>query len=153
MKLFKIFEDGSCAIPLVEDCDSTERLLEATQQMYLRVGYQEPWVAYVAVKDNRIAGTCAFKSAPTNNKVEIAYFTLPQFQGQGIGSKMVEALISIARSENPRLTITAQTLSEENASNSILKKFGFSLERVILHPEGGESWEWHLILQNNVYLN
>lgn len=38
----------------------------------------------------------------------------------------------------------SQTLPEENASTSILKKLGFRLVGTVEHPEDGPVWEWEL---------
>jgi hypothetical protein len=53
-------------------------------------------------------------------------------------------LIAIARQADPTLLIAAQTLPEENASTTILRKLGFRLHGSVQHPEDGEIWEWRL---------
>jgi hypothetical protein len=42
------------------------------------------------------------------------------------------------------VTVAAQTLPEENASTSILKKLKFSFVGSVEHPEDGLVWEWQL---------
>ena len=44
----------------------------------------------------------------------------------------------------PTLLIAAQTLPEENASTSILRKLGFRLHGSVHHPDNREIWEWRL---------
>ncbi|WP_157862452.1 GNAT family N-acetyltransferase [Nitrosococcus halophilus] len=90
-------------------------------------------------------GTCAFKTPPQNNEIEIAYFTFPNNEGRGIATRMSSQLIQIARAQIPSLTITAQTLPENNASSSILKKLGFVSVGELDHPEDGRVWEWKLL--------
>ena len=40
------------------------------------------------------------------------------------------------------MNITAQTLPEENASTSVLKKLGFKFLGEIEHQEDGLVWDW-----------
>ncbi len=86
----------------------------------------------------------SFKSPPKNNRVEIAYFTLPAHESRGIATRMASELIHIAVDKMPDVTVAAQTLPEENASNSILKKLQFRLVGSLEHPEDGLVWEWQL---------
>jgi RimJ/RimL family protein N-acetyltransferase len=109
---------------------------------YARVGYVPPWVGYFAVTAGITVGGGGFKEAPKNGRVEIAYFTVPEFEGRGFASRTARALVAIARQADAGLIITAQTLPVENASTAILRKLGFRLDRTIDHPQDGEVWEW-----------
>jgi RimJ/RimL family protein N-acetyltransferase len=109
---------------------------------YARVGYVPPWVGYFAVTAGIAVGGGGFKEAPKNGRVEIAYFTVPEFEGRGFASRTARALVAIARQADAGLIITAQTLPVENASTAILRKLGFRLDRTIDHPQDGEVWEW-----------
>jgi len=144
MRLLKIPRNGKIDETLFSKCMIADDVIKATKIMYSKNGYEEPWVGYIAFNNNKCVGTCAFKSAPFANKVEIAYFTFPEFQGKGYASRMAQALVEIARAENPNLVIVAQTQPEESASNSILKKIGFEFSKEVMHPHDGEVWEWHL---------
>ena len=57
---------------------------------------------------------------------------------------MASELIRLALDTMPAVTVTAQTLPEENASCSVLKKLRFHLVRTVEHPEDGLVWEWQL---------
>ena len=46
--------------------------------------------------------------------------------------------------ERPTVTVAAQTLPEENASTSVLKKLRFRLTGTLEHPDDGLVWEWQL---------
>lgn len=52
--------------------------------------------------------------------------------------------MKIAQATDKGLTMIAQTLPEENASTSILKKLGFSMIGTVEHPDNGLVWEWEL---------
>jgi RimJ/RimL family protein N-acetyltransferase len=130
----------------IELSEVAKSICESTVKLYEKQGFSPPWIGYLAEKDGQIVGTCAFKSAPVKNRVEIAYFTFPVFERQGIATEMILQLIKIAKSYNPDLTIFAQTLPEDNVSTYILTKTGFHHVRSFNHPEDGYIWEWELNL-------
>ena len=72
------------------------------------------------VSGGECVGACSFKSAPKEGAVEIAYVTFPAFEGRGVATRMVEAILEIAMSADPSLVIRAHTRPEKNASNTIL---------------------------------
>jgi RimJ/RimL family protein N-acetyltransferase len=133
----------------VGDDDVIRSIGESTKAMYGRSGFVRPWISYVALHGETPVGTCAFKSPPVAGRVEVAYFTLPGNEGRGIATAMVQRMIEIARKTDPRLTVVAQTLMEESASTSVLRKLGFRLARSVNHPEDGTVWEWELPLNPN----
>jgi RimJ/RimL family protein N-acetyltransferase len=89
-----------------------------------------------------IVGGCGFKGAPADNRVEIAYSTFPDFEGRGLATQMARHLVDIALVTSPGITVAAQTLPEENASTTILRKLGFVFKETLIHPEDGQMWEW-----------
>lgn len=143
MRLIEISQHAS--VSGTGDADEPIRsVIEAMRQVYRRSGFQPPWTGYLAVRDTKLVGTCAFKSPPINGRVEIAYFTFPGYEGQGLATAMASALVDIARHEDDRVIVFAQTLPEENASAAILRKLGFQLLGSVEHPEDGIVWEWEL---------
>lgn len=121
-----------------------KKILESVRQMYSATAYTPPWIPYLAVRDGKCVGTCAFKRPPENNQVEIAYFTFAQFMNQGNGTRMAEALIEISKNASPEVEIIAQTLPKTSASTKILEKLNFTKIREFEHPEDGLVWEWKL---------
>jgi len=118
--------------------------MSSTAELYMSAGYVPPWTGYLAIEKDQCVGTCAFKSPPQDNCVEIAYFTFPGHEGHGVATRMAQALVQIAFEAVPGLTIAAQTLPEESASTSVLKKLGFQFAAELEHPEDGKVWEWRL---------
>ena len=143
MKLIEIGETGKLPDEIALD-DYLRPIVEATVGNYRNVGFVRPWVSYVAVKEGVLVGACGFKSLPVIGRVEIAYGTMPGHEGRGIATAMARELVRISRQEDASLTVIAQTLPEENASTSILKKLGFTLTGPVEHPEDGTVWEWEL---------
>ncbi len=103
-----------------------------------------PWIGYLALEENQCVGTCAFKSPPQDNRVEIAHFTFPGHEEQGVATRMAQEFVQIAFEAVPELTIAAQTLPEESESSNVLKKLGFQFAAELEHPDDGKVWEWRL---------
>jgi ribosomal-protein-alanine N-acetyltransferase len=117
-------------------------VLAATSGLYESAGYTPPWICYVAITSDKMVGTCGFKSAPTQGRVEIAYFTFPGYEGKGIATQMARQLVSMARDADPDVIVAAQTLPERNASHRVLEKLGFMCVGSLRHPEDGVVLEW-----------
>ncbi len=117
-------------------------ILQMTLTMYEHAGFTEPWGGYLATIDSSLVGTCGFKGKPQDGSVEIAYFTFPDFEGQGVATKMAQGLVDIAAEANPDVLVTAQTLVDRDASHRILEKLGFTSGETIQHPEDGSVIEW-----------
>ena len=143
MELFAIGRDGGLPDGVTPD-DHLTMIVEMTVSHYDTTGFPAPWVGYIAMREQEPVGVCGFKSAPVDGRVEIAYGTLPSYEGNGVATGMAKALIQIARQHEIPLTVFAQTLPQENASTSILKKLGFTMTGPVEHPEDGTVWEWEL---------
>lgn len=144
MELIAITENGELAQPSSSLPAIAPEVVEATVKLYGAVGYEPPWIGYLAFEDDTCVGACGFKSPPENNRVEIAYFTFPEHESRGVATRMATELVRLAREKLPAVIVAAQTLPEENASTSILKKLRFRLTGTIEHPEDGPVWEWQL---------
>jgi [ribosomal protein S5]-alanine N-acetyltransferase len=131
------------SLPVVPEF--VKQTCELLATFYTQVGFEPPWIGYVAVHEGEPVGGGGFKGPPQDNRVEIAYYTLPDLEGRGFASATARELIRIARETRPGITVAAQTLPEPNASNSLLKKLGFEFKGSLIHPEDGEVWEWQLL--------
>ncbi|MEQ1929749.1 MAG: GNAT family N-acetyltransferase [Parvularculaceae bacterium] len=144
MKLIALSPLGAPLTPITDLPRAIEDVLDQTRSLYERERYEAPWISYVGVEGDRAVGLGAFKSAPREGRVEIAYMTAPQHEGRGVATAIARELIALARRADPQIDILAQTLREENASVAILRKLGFDLTGDVLHPEDGWVWEWRL---------
>jgi RimJ/RimL family protein N-acetyltransferase len=142
MHLIPIPRDRNVSLSGITLLEVAKSVVASTVQMYERRGYVEPWVGYLAVEGGGCVGACGFTSPPVGDVAEIAYFTFPDFERRGIATRMVQRLISIAQECDPSVKMIAHTLTEENASNHILKKLGFAFTGTVDHPEDGKIWEW-----------
>lgn len=127
------------------DLDSgfSKMIFDKLQELYENIGYQEPWVGYFATINDQIVGSCGFKNLPGDEKkVELAYTTMPEFEGRGYASEMCKQLIEISQKEDPSVIITAQTLKTNIASHKILSKNHFKQTGIIVDDDYGEILEW-----------
>ncbi len=114
----------------------------ATADLYRRIGYVEPWVGYISVADDAPVGGGAFVGPPKDGCVEIAYYTLPDFQGRGYAGQTAAGLVTIARAHDPAVNLKAFTLMDDNPSVRILRRLGFAILGTVQDADAGEVWEW-----------
>ena len=142
MRLFPIQRGGVLPEgvgPLPEEVNGA---LAATSGLYESAGFVPPWICYVAVASGKVVGTCGFKAAPSQGRVEIAYFTFPGYEGKGIATQMARQLVSMALDTDSDVIVAAQTLPGRNASHRVLEKVGFTCVGPLEHPEDGTVLEW-----------
>jgi ribosomal-protein-alanine N-acetyltransferase len=106
-----------------------------------------PWVGYLAVEaaTGEVRGSCAFVDGPNSSgAIEIAYYTFPQFEGQGNAVAMASNLLRIALASPEVTRIIAYTLPERNAATRVLEKSGFAFVGDIHDAEHDHVWLWHI---------
>ncbi|GMV49558.1 MAG: hypothetical protein AMXMBFR67_11010 [Nitrospira sp.] len=106
-----INEDGTprgYAGPLPE---VAREVFRATVDLYETVGFDVPWIGYLALADETPVGACGFKSLPENGRVEIAYFMFPR-GGSGNSDSVISG--SLASAKPPRGGDTKERGNEED---------------------------------------
>jgi RimJ/RimL family protein N-acetyltransferase len=139
LRLITLNEDKTNEDYASADC---QQLLQMNDDFYPKIGFNIPWVAYFVVRQNQIVGSCSFLGQPQEGKVEIAYWTFKEFEGQGIASFACKELVSIANQTEPSVIITAKTAPEHNASTKILEKNNFVFTEIVQDEEIGDAWLW-----------
>ena len=132
-KSLKIYSSDNCQI-----------LIDSYNEYYPKIGYNLPWIGYFIIKDDKIVGSCGYTGKPVDGKVEIAYWTFKEYEGQGIASFACNELISISRKTDPAIKITAKTEPRNNVSTKILVNNGFTFSEVVQDEEIGDAWLWYL---------
>jgi RimJ/RimL family protein N-acetyltransferase len=122
--------------------EKCQEIFDIYESFYPTIGFNPPWIGYFILKGNQVAGTCGFTGKPVENRIEIAYYTFKEFEGQGIASVACRLLVEMAQSENPALIITAKTLPEYNASTTILQRNGFQRSGIVHDHEIDDAWLW-----------
>jgi [ribosomal protein S5]-alanine N-acetyltransferase len=141
LRILQQHEDKTASLFESADCQS---LLLMYEDYYPRAGFNLPWVAYLVVKDDKVVGSCGFTGQPIDGKVEIAYWTFKEFEGQGIASFACKELIRMSQDTDPALVITAKTAPEHNASTRILENNKFNFVGIVQDEEIGDAWLWTL---------
>jgi len=134
-----LHEDKTKEMYASVDC---QQLLSAYDNFYPKIGFNMPWVGYFVLRQEQIVGSCGFVGQPKDEKVEIAYWTFKEFEGQGIAAFACKELVSIACQADPSLTITAKTAPEHNASTKILENNNFVFTEIVQDDEIGDAWLW-----------
>lgn len=134
-----IDEDKTKEIYANPDC---QKLFKSYPDYYYKTGYDPPWIGYWVIRDNKVAGVGGFTGKPRDGKVEIAYGTFKEYEGQGIASFSCIQLIAIAKTTDPKIIITAKTAPENNASTKILQRNGFEFTGIVQDEGIGDAWEW-----------
>jgi len=134
-----IDEDKTKEIYANPDC---QELFKSYPDYYYKFGYNPPWIGYLVIRDDKVVGVGGFTGQPKDGKVEIAYWTFKQYEGQGIASFSCQQLISISKINDPKIIITAKTAPEHNASTKILKRNQFEFSEVVQDEGIGDAWEW-----------
>ena len=118
-------------------------ILSVYPDYYKRIGFNKPWIGYFATIDGvGIIGCGGYKGQPQEGKIEIAYGTFKNFEGQGIGTEICRQLILLSLQTDPSIRITARTLMENNGSTTILERNGFKCLGIVFDKEDGDVWEW-----------
>ena len=143
MELIGIQNDISKNVNYYTNALLTEAL-DMAINYYAIVGYQPPWICYFAKSNDHIVGVGAFKGAPRDKKVEIAYSTFEPYRKRGYGFAICKALVDLAFHAEEGIEVIARTLKEQNESTGILIRNGFVFSGEVEDPDDGAVWEWRL---------
>jgi RimJ/RimL family protein N-acetyltransferase len=101
------------------------------------------WFGHFAIEreSQQMVGVCSLKGPPVDGTVEIAYFTFPGFEGQGIATAMARFVLERARALPGVKLVIAHTLPEHNASTRILEKIGMHFAGED-EEDGMAVWRW-----------
>jgi RimJ/RimL family protein N-acetyltransferase len=121
----------------------------------------EKWVAeldydrvlpLVAVIGDRIVGnaTLHFFEGPSRHRAEVRIFLAKEIRRRGVGSRMLQALIDLAKRRNIYM-IEAQIINDQATTIKAFQKLGFALKCVLddyfILPDGELRDVAHLILR------
>ncbi len=144
-------EDWAALSFLLGGVDFAERWLHFPDAIFWMRDYMREhpdaigWWNYLIVhqQDVRVIGSCGYKGPPIiNGEVEIGYEIADGYQLQGLATEAARALVTHAFSFEAVTAVIAQTLAEENASVSLLRRLGFQFEGEHIDIEDGKLWAW-----------
>jgi len=97
-----------------------QNLVEKNEGLY--------WIICLKENNDLIGSVCLWNFDIKNEIVEIGYEMLPEFQGKGIMSEAIKAVVAYTFEEIKAKKITAFPSSDNINSVNILKKLNFELE-------------------------
>ena len=136
-----IDEDKTKEIYANPDC---QEIFKSYPNYYHKTGYNPPWIGYIVIRDDKVVGLVGFTEQPKDGKVEIAYGTFKEFEGEGVATFSCQQLIAIAKTTDAKIIVTAKTSPEHNASTKILQRNGFVFTGIVQNEGIGDAWEWIL---------
>jgi hypothetical protein len=136
LELVAITQEGKLAKPVAFASPLAAQIIEATTHLYRAVGYEPPWVGYLAFENGTCVGSCGFKSPPRNNRVEIAYFTFPEHERRGIAIRMASELIRLALGQNAWRDSGCANVARRKCLNFHFEEAAVSLNRYRRTPRG-----------------
>ena len=151
--LLYLTTDSMILVPILIDEDKTKEIyanpdcreiFNSYPEYYFKTGYNPTWIGYFVIREGKVVGVGGFIGKPKDGKVEIAYGTFKDYEGQGIASFSCLQLITIAKETDPKIIITAKTSPEQNASTKILQRNGFKFTGIVQDEGIGDAWEWIL---------
>jgi ribosomal-protein-alanine N-acetyltransferase len=119
--------------------DSLRDVLGYIYGLYREHPEWEGWLAWYAVRidndDPVLCGSIGFKGPPDEQGiVEIGYSVLQEFQGQGLATEMVAAIVKWAEHQPQVKRIEAETNIDNKASIRVLEKNNFIYVSVGIEP-------------------
>jgi [ribosomal protein S5]-alanine N-acetyltransferase len=96
-----------------------------------------------------VVGLCGYAGPPSaEGVVEIAYGVATSYQGKGLATEAVVALVQNAFAHPEVTAVIAHTLPTSNASTRVLEKCGFARAGEATDLEAGRVWRWELKRSN-----
>ncbi|MBQ1817117.1 MAG: GNAT family N-acetyltransferase [Clostridia bacterium] len=89
----------------------------------------------VCLVEGRVAGNCQImwkKSMKTRHRAEVAIALLKEYWGQGIGTRLFEELIALAREKGDTLQLELDFVEGNTRARALYEKMGFRITGV--HP-------------------
>jgi [ribosomal protein S5]-alanine N-acetyltransferase len=128
-------------LPLPEFLLSEDWLWRIRLDQIARNPNDEPWVAWLALRDGQVIGHSGFHGPPDESgEVEIAYTVLPTLRGRGLGGELVDALIAWC-AERPDVVSLRASISPDNAASlALVERRGFRRVGEQVDDEDGLEW-------------
>lgn len=89
----------------------------------------------VCLVEGRVAGNCQImwkKSMKTRHRAEVAIALLKEYWGQGIGTRLFEEMIALAREKGDTLQLELDFVEGNTRARALYEKMGFRITGV--HP-------------------
>lgn len=103
------------------------------------------WCApFLIVSRNAVLGTCRFRAAPANRRVEIGYEVAASQRGRGVATQAVKKLLEIAASSGLVTEVFAHIVPQNLASSKVVSRLGFAKDDLLIDHDGETVAVWSL---------
>jgi [ribosomal protein S5]-alanine N-acetyltransferase len=134
-------------LPLPEFLLSQDWLWRIRLEQIARHPGDEPWVAWLALRDGLVIGHTGFHGPPDEaGEVEVAYTVLPVLRGRGLGGEVLDALIAWCAERDDVLSMRASIGPDNAASLAMVQRRGFRRVGEQVDEEDGLEWIFRLRL-------
>jgi [ribosomal protein S5]-alanine N-acetyltransferase len=99
---------------------------------------------FLAGEPPTLVGWGGFKGMPRDGTVELGYAVAPSWEGRGIATAAVNAMLDEAFADPEVLAVIAHTLAEPGPSPRVLEKAGFAHAGAIAEGDDGVVWRYRL---------
>lgn len=107
-----------------------EKADEAYMSFANGIELDESWYPFIAISKDTddFIGTCSIVPHEDSKHYDLGYCVHKKYWRQGYATEMIKALITFGYCNGVR-TFTAKVAQENTASNAVLKKLGFYIEK------------------------
>jgi RimJ/RimL family protein N-acetyltransferase len=98
--------------------------------------------SWMIVHDGEVVGLCSYKRPPADGRVEIGYGIARGRRGVGLATAAVAVIAQIATADPAVNALTAETATNNIASQRVLQKNGFVRTGCRINAEGRELIGW-----------
>jgi RimJ/RimL family protein N-acetyltransferase len=98
--------------------------------------------AWMIVEEPRVVGLLSLTTEPDGTTATIGYGIAPSEEGRGAASEAVAALVAWARGDGRLAALSAETRTDNIASQRVLEKNGFARTAERDDPEDGALYCW-----------
>ena len=108
---------------------------EGELALFNSINGSESGAMLVCLVEGRVAGNCQImwkKSMKTRHRAEVAIALLKEYWGQGIGTRLFEEMIALAREKGDTLQLELGFVEGNTRARALYEKMGFRITGV--HP-------------------
>jgi ribosomal-protein-alanine N-acetyltransferase len=127
-----------------EDWERFPGALQATRDAVAADPDSLRWGTRLFVVDRTLVGWGGFKGAPRNGSVELGYAIAPAWEGRGLATDAVAAMLREAFAAPEVRAVIAHTAPGPNASTRVLEKSGFARDGEVPDVELGTAWRFRI---------
>ena len=131
---------------VADDWDVFAQALQRTRDAVAAYPESARWGTRFFVLDEprALVGWGGFKGSPDGGVVELGYAVAPSWEGRGVATAAVRALVREALATPAVHTIVAHTLAEPGPSPRVLEKAGFAHDGEVPDDKVGRTWRYRL---------